>query len=155
MAVDDPGRIEDVARTWPMSTPRGVASSSTSVASRMRASALGTMSTAMSAEATESAAAQPLTAITSAATATAADPATSPSTSRYAPRRLRLTRCASRRMYSDAPLAARPTRAIASMRPEATAGGSASRRQASTRTNAATPSTSIAFTIAARISRRR
>ena len=49
-------------------------------------------------------------------------------------------------------LAARPRRATAIIRPDATSGGADSRRQASNRMNAAIPNSSTAFATAAKIS---
>ena len=62
----------------------------------------------MAIDATTSAPVQPVTAITRAAAITASEPARSPSTSRYAPRRLRLSRWAWRSSNSETPLAASP-----------------------------------------------
>ncbi len=83
----------------------------------------GKMSTPMIIDAMASAAPNPVRTITSPATMTAAEPAKSLSTSRKAPRALRLWLWASRRSHSDAPLPASPTRATAIISPDATSAG--------------------------------
>ena len=65
-----------------MSTPLGVASRSTFVASRRSENVRGRISSPIRTEATMSAPVQPVSAITTAATMTATDPARSPITSR-------------------------------------------------------------------------
>ena len=78
-----PGRLEDVRRARRRGRcPSGVASSSTSTASRSRRQVRGRISRPMTTEATASAAVQPVTAMTIAATMTATEPARSPMTSR-------------------------------------------------------------------------
>ena len=137
-----------------MSTPRGVAWSSTSTASRSSDKVRGTIRSATSTDAMVSIGVHPVARITIPATSTATEPNRSPMTSRYAPRRFRL-RCApawSSRMATT--LTARPIAAIASIGAARTSGGDPMRPSASTRITAATTKRMTALATAARISTR-
>jgi hypothetical protein len=85
-------------------------------------------------DATASARDQPVTAMMPAATITATEPRASLTTSRKAARMLRLLSLAPARMAIDTTLPSRPTTPKATIRPDATSGGSNSRRTPSTST---------------------
>ncbi len=134
--------------------PRGLASSSTSTASRSSRQVRGRISTPTASEAMGSARVHPVTAMMAAVTSTASAPNASEATSRNAPRAFRLSAWAWRSRISDAPLPASAMQPKTAITPVFTGGGAASRRAASTRMNVAMPSSSSALAVAARISAR-
>jgi len=114
----------------------------------------GKISRPMASEAIESTRVNPVVAITTPVTITAAAPSVSEATSRKAPRTFRLSACPRRSSSSDTALAHNAITPNTMSSPELTPTGDISRRIASTRMNAAIPSSSTALAIAARISAR-
>src|SRR5215472_6642202 len=141
-------------RTSVRSMPRGLASSSTSTASRSSRQARGRMSSATASEAIGSIRVNPVAAITIPVPITAIAPKVSEATSRKAPRTFMLSACPCRSRNRDTPLPASATTPKTIMSPGVTSGGAANRRMASTPMNTAMPSSSSALTVAARISAR-
>ena len=118
-------------RTSAMSTPLGAASSRTFSVSRSSFSVRGTIMRPITSEAMGSAACQPVMRMIDAATSTVSEPSVSASTSRYAPRTLRLSfwpRISSER---ETALATRPTRANAMASPPLVSAGVMNRSIAS------------------------
>ena len=108
------------ARTSVRSIPRGLASSSTSTASRSRCQVRGRISSATASEAIGSSRVNPVAAITIPLTITARAPKASEATSRNAPRTLRLCACPRRSSSSDTPFPASATTPKTIIRPEPT-----------------------------------
>lgn len=105
-------------------------------------------------EAIASARWNPVNVMTSDATTTPADPSMSDSTSRNAPRRFKLSRWPRNSNVIETALPTIAATAKTNIPPEATSGGSSSRRTDSTRKYAPTPNSTTALTTAAKISTR-
>ncbi len=105
------------ARTSAMSTPLGAASRSTSRVSRSSLTVRGTIIRPITSEAIGSAYCQPVARMIPDATITVTEPRASASTSRYAPRTLRLSCWPRISSDSEITFATRPTVANAMARP--------------------------------------
>ena len=134
--------------------PRGLASSSTSTASRSSRQVRGRISTPTASDAIGSARVNPVPAMIAAVTRTASAPNVSEATSRNAPRAFRLSAWAWRSRSREAPFPASAMQPKTAISPVLTGCGTASRRTASTMMNVAMPNSSSALAVAARISSR-